>query len=756
MPSHLHPRSRTTTSLFGLTFAASFLVVGLPHIVPCPVPRTQFADTEITEDGKRRRRRRVSVENPDAGSSLSPSHTAVEQDVAMTEEERDALTKKAHECPVPKPGGRIGELLGFIKDERKQSKSLQVDVEPRVTFHGIAFFTNLAAGLALVALLALGVWVNVNRFIVGDESTHGWKAVKLDTTSWNIACTVVGTAVGILAAVAFSNQDDVITRSELAHHRGVVAIFLRPLTVKRGLEQIYSLQMPWERTILVFPTVVTALMSATVVALFGIHASQQEIINPLSSIPLAELNSSVFENDREGAVFANGSPTSSSVTGQLSGFLYKAAYITGRKIRAKYNPYDPYIAYLPEQGPLGDTTYRVLNTGGVGLNASSYLQYSGIPSGFSMPAAFEFNELRATVYGTHVNVSCRNVTSAYTISSNEIEQITLVFASKPNSPNITLFGNLDGHSILTTLAIGSAVTLDPDTAEPVHTLVIPEFITQSALVLECSYSGREYLAEVSIASPTSSLLIEREVDQGPLIGPLIKQRRGKRGNLARGFIDSEYNADGFNNTGMASALETVIAHVGEAYFSVLRQQAERSNVVRGDPDASYPSELRLYVTVSRLGGAQYGWLAVLGILLLVSFVGTARTCVGRRAVGFEAQDAVKLLARLLDEPIGVKTRVWYRDRLVVLGSGRGGGLNEAKNESSPDPVPHEPPNSAAIKKGAKEAQNHHQISLDTSGSQPVLNVTEDASGHPWASHLNPENSGHTTFQSPSFGVSIQT
>ncbi|KAI4117751.1 MAG: hypothetical protein LQ345_002080 [Seirophora villosa] len=132
MPSHLHPRSRTTTSLFGLTLAASFLVVGMPHIVPCPVPRTQFADTEITEDGKRRRRRRISVENPDAESSVSPSHTTVEQDVAMTEEERDALTKKAHECPVPKPGGRIGEMLGFMKDERKQSKSLQVEVEPRV------------------------------------------------------------------------------------------------------------------------------------------------------------------------------------------------------------------------------------------------------------------------------------------------------------------------------------------------------------------------------------------------------------------------------------------------------------------------------------------------------------------------------------------------------------------------------------------------------------------------------------------------
>ena len=29
------------------------------------------------------------------------------------EEERRKMLAKAHECPVPKPGGRIGQLLGF-------------------------------------------------------------------------------------------------------------------------------------------------------------------------------------------------------------------------------------------------------------------------------------------------------------------------------------------------------------------------------------------------------------------------------------------------------------------------------------------------------------------------------------------------------------------------------------------------------------------------------------------------------------------
>ena len=47
MPPHLHPRSRMTSSLFATTVVASFLVVGLPHILPCPAPRVAYADADI-------------------------------------------------------------------------------------------------------------------------------------------------------------------------------------------------------------------------------------------------------------------------------------------------------------------------------------------------------------------------------------------------------------------------------------------------------------------------------------------------------------------------------------------------------------------------------------------------------------------------------------------------------------------------------------------------------------------------------------
>ncbi|KAI4107806.1 MAG: hypothetical protein LQ339_002416 [Xanthoria mediterranea] len=317
--------------------------------------------------------------------------------------------------------------------------------------------------------------------------------------------------------------------------------------------------------------------------MFGIHASQEEIINPLSSVPLAGLNQTFFETSRVGRLFAGGSPTSSSVTGQLSGLLYKAAYIAGREMRNGNNHYDPYTTYLPEGGPLGDTIYGAINTRGVGLSVSSYLQYSGIPDGFDMPAQFEFNGLEAIVYATQVNVSCQNVTSGYTISSADVERVTLIYASKPGGANITLVGNLEDTNILTTQGVGSAVTVNSETGDPTHTLVIPEFVAESALVLECTYSGGEYLTNVSVASPISPLLIGATVQEGPLIGPVVKQRianitdrllsvGGQGGNLARGFIDAEYNADGLNNTDMASVLERVIGQ----WRSLLLRPASKS------------------------------------------------------------------------------------------------------------------------------------------------------------------------------------
>lgn len=128
MPPHLHPRSLTTTSLLGTTLLVSFLVVGMPHIIPCPAPRLAFAEGEqisISEEGggRRRRRRRKADQGEEESISEEESVTLLGQ--------RKASIKKARECPVPKPMGIIGSLLGSGKGQEEAAIPPKVRVETR-------------------------------------------------------------------------------------------------------------------------------------------------------------------------------------------------------------------------------------------------------------------------------------------------------------------------------------------------------------------------------------------------------------------------------------------------------------------------------------------------------------------------------------------------------------------------------------------------------------------------------------------------
>ena len=116
MPPHLHPRSRTTSSLFVTTLVASFVVVGLPHILPCPRPATRMMDGELSVDEKgrpRRRRRKTSPQFEAAGNS-EPRIVQFEVD---REDAGPSSTRR--ECPILKPGGIIGDILGFNSREPK-------------------------------------------------------------------------------------------------------------------------------------------------------------------------------------------------------------------------------------------------------------------------------------------------------------------------------------------------------------------------------------------------------------------------------------------------------------------------------------------------------------------------------------------------------------------------------------------------------------------------------------------------------------
>jgi cytochrome c oxidase assembly factor 2 len=165
MPPHLHPRSSATTTLFASTLAASFIIVGIPHVFPCPAPKKGYLDAEGNVVRRRRRRkdesdggramhrmegqkRQTGID--DASASLGGElksllgHAGVassdrnenvtaapakkeaalrneeEEEVKAMfrdmEEEAAGLERERRECPVPKPRGKIGELLGFGRD----------------------------------------------------------------------------------------------------------------------------------------------------------------------------------------------------------------------------------------------------------------------------------------------------------------------------------------------------------------------------------------------------------------------------------------------------------------------------------------------------------------------------------------------------------------------------------------------------------------------------------------------------------------
>ncbi|TVY54925.1 hypothetical protein LCER1_G002281 [Lachnellula cervina] len=118
MPPNLHPRSRLTSSLFATTLFASFFVVALPHILPCPAPRIAYADGEMQDGQQRKRRRRRKCvdevdgagKNKEAGAGIG---AGVVEESADEEDEGLGERKSKRECPVPKPRGVVGELLGF-------------------------------------------------------------------------------------------------------------------------------------------------------------------------------------------------------------------------------------------------------------------------------------------------------------------------------------------------------------------------------------------------------------------------------------------------------------------------------------------------------------------------------------------------------------------------------------------------------------------------------------------------------------------
>ncbi|KAK8161222.1 hypothetical protein IWX90DRAFT_488597 [Phyllosticta citrichinensis] len=122
MAPALHPRSRQTVSLFTGTLLVSFFVVGLPHLLPCPVPTRAYADAPASADPnnpqRRRRRRRSAAADDDKTATATGVMGAAMED-----------GRRARECPVPKPGGLVGKVLGFNTEGGARPRPTEVVVE---------------------------------------------------------------------------------------------------------------------------------------------------------------------------------------------------------------------------------------------------------------------------------------------------------------------------------------------------------------------------------------------------------------------------------------------------------------------------------------------------------------------------------------------------------------------------------------------------------------------------------------------------
>jgi cytochrome c oxidase assembly factor 2 len=83
-----------------------------------------YADSDVIVDENGRRRRRRRIEGAETREGGVQSDNSFEEQLAKAAEAR-----ARRECPVPKPGGLLGEWLGFhqSKDDSREAAPRRVD-----------------------------------------------------------------------------------------------------------------------------------------------------------------------------------------------------------------------------------------------------------------------------------------------------------------------------------------------------------------------------------------------------------------------------------------------------------------------------------------------------------------------------------------------------------------------------------------------------------------------------------------------------
>ena len=544
------------------------------------------------------------------------------------------------------------------------------------------FLINLIAAFCLAVLIALGAYVNSTTILVGGTSSPGFHAIQVDSTSWNVGCTVIGTAVGLLLSWGFSSFDGFLTRKELQSPNGVLAMYLRPLSATRGLHQLRRRRFPATRSFLILATAVSSLTSATTVAIFGIHAERVLVTNPLASYPLDQLYGV------PGFVRDPDQFTSSVIVGAqpslLSSFLYRDSYLRSFQAKGLNDPSLGEGNYVPESGTIGSTIYPGLNSSGIGLNMTSYTQYSGPSSGFDLPTSYTFERLDAAVFGTVVDVACVDATASYNVTTTkygnpETPDAILYTFVKNNIINATVLQDPNDNS---GLCIGSVVT--EQNGEPLHTFLFPGgYDIDTPFVSECTYGGNEILASISLLDGGSPLQVNGIMTQGSPLNATVKwdlsnmtdqyisrySHGGPGGSLADGWVTSEFYIGGFGaDVPIAQTMSTILSELGQAYYSLLRQNVEVANLNRGlDKMPDNGSFVNMAVTVLRVGGASGAWIIIYGLLFMSALLGVVIAPVQKRVLPWSPQNPVEILQKCLPMAaiIDDLTLLKYREQFEV-------------------------------------------------------------------------------------------
>ncbi|KAJ5092836.1 hypothetical protein N7456_008697 [Penicillium angulare] len=464
------------------------------------------------------------------------------------------------------------------------------------------FLLSCLVTLFTAILVGLAIYVNVARPVVGKVSTPGFSAIDINTSQWNIACAVLGTAVGMLVTAALACDDGLLTRQEIVSKEGVPPFYLRPLTIMRGLDQVKYGWPHISRMILLCLTIVATLFTTATVAIFGVHNVGQSLSNQSASWPL----DTILKYENDGLYSSPEQLVQIYEVAVLDAFLFRTANIHALNVSKDYVTGFP--EWLPELGQIGDTLYPSLNTQGIGLNISSYLDYTGHPrEGFQVPDVYTFNKMYGNVFGTQIEVKCTDAehtlkTSLATTNLNTTDSFSYLINTQKGA-EFTFIADLH------ILKIGAALVSDNN--EPVLTIAIP-YDAHHAFVTECTYSGNDFTASVSLDSRVSPLRISNKIEDGSSIDNETKWLLARSmynllslqagGSLTRAWQSAKFLGpiDGHSNATTTSLLESIFGQMGEALISLKRQDIEKA-----DLSLAYKlptgSAITVFVTVSQIG-----------------------------------------------------------------------------------------------------------------------------------------------------------